>query len=83
MAWADRYGFDFIEDKEITVKVEAYSKTAGRADVDNYLKIALDGLQGAAFENDNKVTFAQIIKFKVDEPEREGMRILILTGVHS
>ena len=83
MAWADRYGFDFIEDHEITVKVEAHSKTAGRADVDNYLKIALDGLQGAAFENDNKVTFAQIIKFKVDEPEREGMRILILTGVHS
>jgi len=83
LEWVQRHGFDFIEDTEIAVHVEARSKTAGRCDVDNYLKIALDGLQGAAFENDNKVTFAQVIKFKVDEPEREGMRILILTGVHS
>ena len=81
MAWADRYGFDFIEDKEITIKVEAHSKTAGRCDVDNYLKIVLDGLQGAAFENDNKVTLAQVLKRKVDTPEQEGMRILVLTGI--
>jgi Holliday junction resolvase RusA-like endonuclease len=81
MAWADKYGFDFIEDKEITIKVEAHSKTAGRCDVDNYLKIVLDGLQGAAFENDNKITFAQILKRKVDTPEQEGMRIFIVTGL--
>ena len=81
MAWADRYGFDFIEDNDITIKVEAHSKTANRCDVDNYLKIALDGLQGAAYENDNKVTFAQVLKRKVDDVESEGMRILILTGV--
>ena len=81
MAWVDKYGMEFIEDNDITIKVEAHSKTAGRCDVDNYLKIALDGLQGVAFENDNKVTFAQVLKNKVDDPEREGMRILILTGV--
>jgi Holliday junction resolvase RusA-like endonuclease len=81
MAWADKYGFDLIEDKEITIKVEAYSKTAGRCDVDNYLKIALDGLQGAAYENDNKITFAQVIKHKVDTPEAEGMRIFMMVDV--
>jgi Holliday junction resolvase RusA-like endonuclease len=83
VAWSERYGFDFIEDEAITVHVEAHSKTAGRADVDNYLKIALDGLQGAAFQNDNKVTEAKVRKFKVDTPDREGMRILVLTGVVS
>ena len=79
--WVKQYGFDLIEDAEITVHVEARSKTAGRCDVDNYLKIALDGLQGAAFANDNKVVEAKVRKFKVDTPEREGMRILVLTDV--
>ena len=81
LEWVQRHGFDFIEDTEIAVHVEARSKTAGRCDVDNYLKIALDGLQGVAFENDNKVVEAKVRKFKVDTPDKEGMRILIMTGM--
>jgi Holliday junction resolvase RusA-like endonuclease len=81
LEWVKQYGFDLIEDAEITVHVEARSKTAGRCDVDNYLKIALDGLQGAAFPNDNKVVEAKVRKFKVDTPDKEGMRILVLTDV--
>lgn len=81
VAWSERYGFDFIEDEKITVHVDVYSKTAGRADVDNYLKIALDGLQGAAFQNDNKVVSAKVTKSKVATPEEEGMRIAVFTGV--
>jgi Holliday junction resolvase RusA-like endonuclease len=81
LAWLAEYGMDLIEDDNIRVHVDVHSKTAGRADVDNYLKIALDGLQGAAFPNDNKVTVAKVTKMKVDTPEQEGMRIAIFVGV--
>ena len=79
-AWEDKYGDELIEGP-LTVHVDVYSKTADRADVDNYLKIALDGLQGYAFANDNKIRAVKAAKQKVDTPEEEGMRIAIFTFV--
>jgi Holliday junction resolvase RusA-like endonuclease len=68
-----------ILDGNLTIHVDVQSKSADRADVDNYLKIALDGLQGFAFLNDNKVVCVKASKSKVDTPELEGMSIGIFT----
>lgn len=68
---------DTILEGELVIHVDTYSKTANRADVDNYLKIALDGLQGYAFKNDSKVMTIKATKIKVETPEEEGMRIAV------
>lgn len=79
LAWNEKYPTLFLEkDVRIIVHVEAYSKTAGRADVDNYLKIALDGTQGTIFANDNQVWSAKATKVKVDTPEEEFLRICVI-----
>jgi Holliday junction resolvase RusA-like endonuclease len=78
--WAKIYP-GVLLDEPMTIHVDVYSKTADRADVDNYLKIALDGLQGAAFVNDNKVRTVKATKSKVTDTADEGMRILIYLGV--
>jgi len=62
---------------ELVIHVDAFSKTADRADIDNYLKIALDGLQGYAFKNDSKVISIKATKRRVETPEEEGMRIAV------
>lgn len=31
-----------------------------RGDIDNYLKVVMDGLQGAAFDNDNQIIAAEV-----------------------
>lgn len=81
LTWIDKYPNLFIEkDVRITVHVEAYSKTASRADVDNYLKIALDGTQGVVFDNDAQVWSAKATKVKVATPEEEFMRICVIVG---
>jgi Holliday junction resolvase RusA-like endonuclease len=79
-AWREAYPGVILEGN-LTIHVDAQSRTADRADVDNYLKIALDGLQGIAFLNDNKVQTVKGSKLKVDTPELEGMRIAIFTFV--
>jgi Holliday junction resolvase RusA-like endonuclease len=79
-AWRDAYPGVILEGN-LTIHVDAQSRSADRADVDNYLKIALDGLQGIAFVNDNKVQAVKGSKLKVDTPELEGMRIAIFTFV--
>lgn len=79
-AWVAAYG-DWKVLGNLTIHVDVYSKSADRADVDNYLKIALDGLQGYAFDNDNKVVCVKAYKQKVDTPEEEGMRIAIFDRV--
>lgn len=75
-AWFAKYGTTSVEGR-ITVHVDVYSTTADRSDVDNYLKSVLDGLQGAAFENDNKVTCAKVSKTKVLKGEAEFVRVAI------
>jgi Holliday junction resolvase RusA-like endonuclease len=81
LTWIDKYPNLFIEkDVRITVHVEAYSKTASRADVDNYLKIALDGTQGVVFDNDAQVWSAKATKVKVATPEEEFMRICVIVS---
>jgi Holliday junction resolvase RusA-like endonuclease len=80
-AWLEKYPTLFIEpDVRIVFHVEAYSKTAGRADVDNYLKIALDGTQGIIFNNDAQVWSAKATKVKVDTPEEEFLRICVIVN---
>ena len=61
----------------LVVHADVYSRTADRSDVYNYLKSVLDGLQGAAFENDNKVIAAKVSKTKVTKDESEFVRIAI------
>jgi Holliday junction resolvase RusA-like endonuclease len=80
-AWVEKYGYEILEDEVLTIHVDVYSKTAGRADVDNYLKIAMDGLQNFAYPNDNKITTAKVVKVKVINPDDEGMRIFISNRV--
>lgn len=75
-AWFDKYGLTSVEGR-IAVHVDVYSRTADRSDVDNYLKSVLDGLQGAAFENDNKVILAKVSKTKVGKDEPEFVRVAI------
>jgi Holliday junction resolvase RusA-like endonuclease len=80
-AWLDKYGFEILEDEQLTIHVDVYSKTAGRADVDNYLKIAMDGLQNFAYPNDSKIVSAKVTKTKVATPDDEGMRIFLTNRV--
>lgn len=80
-AWLEKYPALFIEkDVKLVVHVEAYSKTAARADVDNYLKSALDGTQGTIFGDDAQVWSAKATKVKVDTPEQEFLRICVIVN---
>lgn len=80
-AWLEKYPTLFIEkDVRLVVHVEAYSKTAARADVDNYLKSALDGTQGTIFSDDAQVWSAKATKVKVDTPEQEFLRICVIVN---
>lgn len=80
-AWLDKYPDLYLEPTErLWVHVEAYSTTAGRADVDNYLKIALDGTQGTIFDNDCQVWAAKVTKVKVNTPGDEFMRICVIVS---
>jgi len=46
-----------------TITIEETSATSTlRGDVDNYMKLTLDALQGAAFENDKKVVAITAVK---------------------
>jgi len=79
LAWNEKYpDLFFDKDVRLVVHVEAYSKTAYKADVDNYLKIALDGTQGTIFANDSQVYSVKGTKVTVDTLEEEFMRICVI-----
>lgn len=56
------------------------SKYSLRPDIDNYLKNVMDGLDGAAFEDDAFVTEIHARKIYVDDAMHEGCEIAIMQG---
>jgi crossover junction endodeoxyribonuclease RusA len=52
-AWREKYGDKQVEPRNLAMHVDVYTKRYSTSDVDNFLKIAMDGLQGVAFENDS------------------------------
>lgn len=78
-AWRDKYGDEKYETKDLRIHVDVYTSKYSTSDVDNFLKIAMDGLQGVAYENDSVIRSAKVVKVQVDPPGTdEGMRIAIL-----
>jgi crossover junction endodeoxyribonuclease RusA len=78
-AWHEKYGDKQIDSYGLTIHVDVYLKRYSTTDVDNLLKIAMDGLQGHAFENDSIIKAAKVVKVQVDGPGTdEGMRIALL-----
>jgi Holliday junction resolvase RusA-like endonuclease len=77
-AWRDKYGDERYEGNNLRIHVDVYTSKYTTSDVDNFLKIAMDGLQGVAYENDSSISAAKVIKVRVDPPGTdEGMRIAI------
>lgn len=77
-AWRDKYGDKMVDEDRLAIHVDVYLKKYSTTDVDNLLKIAMDGLQGVAFENDASIKVAKVVKVKVDGPDTdEGMRIAL------
>jgi crossover junction endodeoxyribonuclease RusA len=77
-AWRDKYGDKQVEPRNLIIHVDVYTKRYSTSDVDNFLKIAMDGLQGVAFENDSCIKAAKVVKVQVDPPGTdEGMRIAL------
>lgn len=77
-AWRDKYGDIQVKEHNLLIHVDVYLKRYSTTDVDNLLKIAMDGLQGVAFENDACIKCAKVVKVKVDGPGTdEGMRIAL------
>lgn len=77
-AWRDKYGDKMVEERNLTIHVDVYLKRYSTTDVDNLLKIAMDGLQGVAFENDSCIKVAKVVKVAVHGPGTdEGMRIAL------
>ncbi len=77
-AWREKYGDKRVEEKNLVIHVDVYLKRYSTTDVDNLLKIAMDGLQGVAFENDSCIKSAKVVKVQVDGPGTdEGMRIAL------
>jgi crossover junction endodeoxyribonuclease RusA len=77
-AWRDKYGDEQYDTKDLRIHVDVYTSKYSTSDVDNFLKIAMDGLQGVAYENDSVIRAAKVLKVQVDKPGTdEGMRIAI------
>lgn len=77
-AWREKYGDKQVNPDGLTIHVDVYLSRYTQTDVDNLLKIAMDGLQGVAFENDSCIKAAKVVKVKVDQPgSDEGMRIAL------
>jgi len=77
-AWRDKYGDKQVEPRNLVIHVDVYTKRYSTSDVDNFLKIAMDGLQGVAFENDSCIKAAKVVKVQVDPPGTdEGMIIAL------
>lgn len=45
-----------------TLDEETYKPSALRGDIDNYLKLVMDGLNGAAYIDDNQVRYIEVTK---------------------
>jgi hypothetical protein len=45
-AWRDKYGDKQVEPHNLVIHVDVYTKRYSTSDVDNFLKVAMDGLQG-------------------------------------
>lgn len=52
----------------------------GKPDIDNILKIVLDGLNGVAYDDDSLVTEASCTKMYVFEPDDAGHLTVIVAG---
>jgi Holliday junction resolvase RusA-like endonuclease len=77
-AWRDKYGDKQVEPLNLVIHVDVYTKRYSTSDVDNFLKIAMDGLQGVAYKNDSCIKAAKVVKVQVDPPGTdEGMRIAL------
>lgn len=77
-AWREKYGDKQVEPLNLRIHVDVYLKRYTTSDVDNFLKIAMDGLQGVAFENDACIRVAKVVKVPVHGPGTdEGMRIAL------
>ena len=77
-AWRDKYGDKQVEPENLVIHVDVYTKRYSTSDIDNFLKIAMDGLQGVAYKNDSCIKAAKVVKVKVDPPGTdEGMRIAL------
>lgn len=77
---ARNLGIDIKKRKSVGVKVYLYGKTTsfGRdGDVDNYLKTALDGLNGIAYEDDREIESVWAEKLRAESKEMERMEIYL------
>lgn len=64
----------------IGVKVYLYGSTTKfgmDGDIDNYLKAALDGLNGIAFEDDREITSVWAEKLRAEDKDSERMEIYL------
>lgn len=78
-AWREKYGDKQLDSYGLTIHVDVYTSKYTTSDVDNFLKIAMDGLQGVAYQNDSIIKAAKVVKVQVEQPgSDEGMRIAIL-----
>lgn len=75
-AWRDKYGDTVLEGK-LKMFVYAWSKTAGRADVDNYVKIAGDGLNAVAFPDDRNIWQIEGSKLVATSADTERLLIVL------
>jgi crossover junction endodeoxyribonuclease RusA len=77
-AWREKYGEKRVIETDLRIHVDVYLKRYTTTDVDNFLKIAMDGLQGVAYENDACIRAAKVLKVQVHGPGTdEGMRIAL------
>ncbi|WBY48128.1 RusA family crossover junction endodeoxyribonuclease [Latilactobacillus curvatus] len=60
-----------ISQKERARRLLNKVKPTVKPDVDNYIKIALDGLNGLAWVDDNQIIKITAIKYYSDEPKME------------
>lgn len=49
----------------------------GKPDIDNILKVVLDGLNGIAYEDDKQVTITQCKKFYTAKNNSPGLRVYV------
>ena len=57
----------------VAINVSVFRR-AKRGDLDNYLKVMLDALEGVLYENDNQIT--EIHAFRYDDPDNPRVELL-------
>lgn len=87
MAYKDRIGWiakaqgvRADQRQRIGIKVYLHGKTTqfGRdGDIDNYLKAALDGLNGIAYQDDRQITSIWAEKLRAEDKDSERMEIYL------